>query len=176
MTDKERHYCLLRRRGFPEKHARRLATGLFIGIGLVTDTSFLAGRDDGFGKDERGRKQAYANARRLGIDTTGKSWFPSLARKGRGLGRDPDAWVGRKEGRGHIKKVCQKRNWNCEGSVNHKMRVDGPGPEDVPYRPAEDIVQREVETIVEKEHGGHIGPKKREELTETTRTRLTGNG
>jgi len=175
MTAKERHYRLLVRRGFPEQHARRLATGLFIGIGLVTDSTFMANRDDGFGKDERSRKVAYANARRLGIDTAGKSWFPGLARKGKGLGRDPDAWVGQKEGRGHIKKVCEKRNWNCEGSVNHKMRLDGPGPGDKPYTPAEDIVQRKVDDIVEKEHEGHITPKKRKELTEKTRTTLAGN-
>ena len=143
---------------------------------LVTDSTFMAGRDDGFGKDERSRRQAYANAKRLGIDTTGKTWFPSLARKGRGLGRDPDAWVGQAEGRGHIKRVCRKNNWSCEGSVKHKMRLEGPSPDEVPYRPAESIVRTKVEDIIDKDYGGHISPKKREELTETTRTRLTGNG
>ena len=85
MTDKERHYRLLRRRGFPEEHARRLATGLFIGLGLVTNTAFVAGRDDGFGKDDRGRRRAYANARAAGINPAGKIYSPQLARPGMGF-------------------------------------------------------------------------------------------
>lgn len=54
---------------------------------------------------------------------------------------DPEAFVS--EGRGQIKRVCEKRGWSCDGAV----KVNGRGGQDEPQRTrlGKDIVQREVQ-------------------------------
>lgn len=141
--------------------------------GIVTDDTFMAGRsDDGFGNDERARKIAYANARARGINPEGKVYFPSLARKGLGGGRDPDAWVPHQGARSHIRKVCERN-----GLVTDRIKTNTPDPiepEAKPYRVADDLVEREVNAIVAR-NKNDVTPKERAELKEQTAVRLAGN-
>ncbi len=157
-SDKQRHYQHLRRRGVSHKHACKLATGLFFSVGLSTSTTFMANRDDGFGTDDRSRKRHHAKARAAGINPTGKVWSPQL-----------NEWFSSKD---DVKRICERKGMTCEGLVN----VKGPAVEvkEGPYRVANDLVQEEVETIVARDHEGHIGEQALTDLTETTRERLTG--
>lgn len=172
--NQRRHYLMLLRRGFPEAHARRLAHGRWIGIGLVTNKAFVAGRGDGFGTDEKSRKIAYRNARKAGVNPAGKIWSPQLARPGMGLGRDPLAWLDPSQARSQVKAVCQKRGVACDGSVTVKEREPETDPCDKPYEVAESIVRDEVQDIL-SEHGSEMTSKEKSELHDQTKERLSGN-
>lgn len=115
--------------------------------------------DDGFGGDNGERQRAYAKAKAAGVNPEGKKYMPGLCRPG--VRYDPQAWV---SGRGDVKRVCEKNGWGCEGAVNVKaVERDEPGPDERPYRIADDIIDREVETIVEKQ-GGKVSAKQRKRL------------
>jgi hypothetical protein len=45
---------------------------------------------------------------------------------------DPLAFVPASGGRGHVKKVCEKRNWKCDGMVKTEMELDLPSHQ-IPY-------------------------------------------
>lgn len=79
--------------------------------------------------------------------------------------------------RDEIRNYCRQHNIELEG-LGVGMDVDrekrGPNAMERPYQVAEDIVRREVDQVVRREHGGVISPKKRRELTEATRARLSG--
>jgi hypothetical protein len=119
----------------------------------------MAGRDDGFGLDDRARKRAYAKARREGIDIGGKVWMPSL-----------NAWVGSKS---EVKALALAKGCGVRGAVN------APAPEPLEptpkkrYEVDDTIVQNEVDNIVD-DNRGDVTPKERKELVEATRTRLRG--
>lgn len=127
-------------------------------IALVTDTTFLANRDDGFGNDEVARKRAYAKARRNGTDIGGKFWSPQL-----------NSWVGSKA---EVIAKARAKGRGVSGSVNAPA-PELPPPEKKRYEVAEDMVQAAVQEVVE-EHGGDVTPKERTQLVETTRGRLRG--
>lgn len=165
--DRQRHFRQLLRTGMKARHARKLATGRFMGLGLKTDTTFMAGRDDGFNGDDETRKIAHRDARRMGMNVDSKVYMPSFA-KYRG---DPQACV---SGESDVKRLCDEQGKTIEGSINHKGYVepDEPSPDEAPYRVADDIVQNEANRIVEQ-HDGDVTPKERATLVEETRERLS---
>lgn len=104
---------------------------------LSTDNTFLEGHCNGSQfADAPGLGDYYkTEAEAAGQDVKGKVYLSGLAE----YPGDPRAWV---SGRGDVKKVCEERNYKCQGAVDHK-RDDGREP----FRPVvlgEDIVQREV--------------------------------
>lgn len=156
---KSRHLRMLLKRGVPLRHAMRLATGYLIGIGLSTDTTFLAGRGDGLPGGRRGNAKAIRKARQQGV--SGGFYSEQLGQ-----------WITSKE---DVKRICQEKGHGCSGLVNVPIREPETDPHDKPYKVADDVVQREVARVVEKEHDGKISKKKRADLTEATRERMTGN-
>jgi len=50
-------------------------------------------------------------------------------------------WVSSKS---DVKKICQEKNYDCEGSVTNKSHWDSPRPDEVPYKVADDIVDDAV--------------------------------
>lgn len=165
--DRQRHFRQLLRTGMKVRHARKLATGRFMSLGLKTDTTFMANRDDGFQGDDETRRLAHRNARRLGTSVDNKVYCPELA-EFRG---DPRACV---SGESDVRRLCDEQGKTIEGSINHKGYVepDEPSPDEAPYRVADDIVQNEADRIVEQ-HDGDVTPKERATLVEETRERLS---
>ena len=167
-----RHYRLLLRRGVPVRHARRLATGYLIGIGLATNTTFVANWGDGFDDlPNPGRDQAQRVARRAGVNPTGKTYCPGLAAPG--VSNDPKAWVPHDDAKGYVAKRCRELNYACPefGIKSREPETDS----EQPYRTAPELVNREVDRLVERDHGGKLQPAKRAELFEATQERLSGN-
>ena len=129
---------------------------------LNTDTTFMANRDDGLQCDEATRKRAYAKARAAGVSPHGKTYCPGLAKER----HDPEAWVSSKA---DVRRVCETRGYDCEGSVNVQAGAHDVQPE--PYRVADDIVEANVEkTCIENDL--KPTPKQRQEMTEATHDRL----
>lgn len=81
----------------------------------VTDATFLAGHCNGsqFAGQEAEGDFIRRVAESEGQSVKGKVYLGGLAK----YPGDPKAWV---DGRGDVKKVCEERGWNCEGSVNVK--------------------------------------------------------
>jgi len=166
------HYELCRSRGTSHKLAEMFA--FQEGPGLDTDTTFMAGRNEdpaGEGWDHKTIGEVYRQkARKAGVSPSGKTYLGTLAR----YPGDPEAWV---SGKGDVKRVVERRGWNCDGAVKHKS-PDRPLQEDGPYRVNEKVLEREVKREARKifEETGHkLTPKERTELKETTRTRVQGN-
>jgi hypothetical protein len=164
-----RHYEQLIRSGMPEKHARRLCHGKWQGLALNTDTTFFAGRGDGFHGDTPAsnftRKMAKRRAEAAGVNITGKHYFPSLADSP----MDPKAWV---DSRSDLARLANERGVGIEGAG---IKVDCPEPppeEDKPYEVANDIVAKRV-AETESEVGG-LSPRERGELFMETKERLSG--
>lgn len=92
-------------------------------------------------------------------------YIPQLAR----FPGDPEARVTSKS---DIRKLMERRGWSCEGLVDcDRLRLSGP-PER--YEVADDIVQRKVEDVIEREHGGKVSEAKRRELMEQWKERMSG--
>lgn len=125
---------------------------------LSTNTTFMANRDDGFGNDDNARRRRYAEARRNGVSTAGKVWSPQL-----------NTWHG---GKDDVKRICEERNLECTGLVNHRAHEVEP-EEEKRYVVAPDIVQREVERITD-EHGYEMSAGELKRLPDETRQRLSG--
>ena len=144
---------------------RRVAkqTTLSFGLcGLDTDTTFMANRGDGVQCGNAAKKQAYAAARTAGVSPDGKTYCPGLAQKR----HDPEAWIGSKA---DVKRVCESRGYDCEGSVNVKHRATDIVPD--PYRVADDLVERQVEKTIEQ-NDLRPTPKQRQDLTEAAAEKL----
>lgn len=131
---------------------------------LNTDTTFMANRDDGLQCDKATRKRAYAKARAAGVNPTGKTYCPGLARLG--VRHDPQAWI---NGKADVKRVCKSRGSSCTGSVNVKASATDVEPE--PYRVADDLVERQVNETIEQ-NDLRPTPKQRTELTEAAHEKL----
>lgn len=141
--------------------------------GIVTETTFVRGMDDGLGDDDFKRRFARAEARKAGVNPNGKIRFPGLCAPGKPY--DPKAWVSADNARAEVRKRCRELNYGCEGDVTVKQREPETDPTEGPYRVADKLVQKKVDQIVEKEHGGTLAPKKRADLVEATRERMAGN-
>jgi putative FmdB family regulatory protein len=139
---------------------------------LHTDTAFAAGWDGFPDRESFHRDQCKKAAKAAGVSTVGKTYCPSLARKG--VAHDPQAWVSHDDAKREIRKKCVEQNYECEdfGVSSREPETD---PSDRPYRVADDLVETAVDEIVEKNYEGHIEPKKRADLKEATAERLTGN-
>ena len=103
-----------------------------------SDTQFFAGMGDGFGRDEAGRQNALAEAKRAGVDVAGATYLPGLA----DFPGDPRAWVRTK---GEIRQQCEAKGLHADGpnfQVNGQLYAT-PKPEVAPV--AQDIVDEAVE-------------------------------
>lgn len=113
--------------------------------GIVTDSLFNIGQvnHNQFANDPDTGRRYLKIARRRGVNVSGATYMGSLAR----FPGDPEAWV---HGRGDVKRLCDRRGYSCEGSVNVKVREVAPPLADGPVV-ATDIVEREVKKIVAQE-------------------------
>lgn len=166
-TNVQAHYLKLRRSGFPHVHAKRLAHGRWQGIGLKTDTTFMAGRQqqDEFDGNKQLRATAEAKARAAGVNPTGKFYCAGLAKER----SDPEAWI---TGEGDVRRICKERGYGCEGSVTVKQPEVVPDHDEGPYRVADDIVHEEIDQRVGDEH---ITKRERDDMFETVQTELSGS-
>lgn len=133
------HYERCLRKGTSPKLAEMFATGQTPGI--MTDSVFLEGHCNGSQfQDTPHLGDAYAaEARRQGVDITGKVYLSGLAR----YPGDPEAWV---SSRGEVARILDQRGWGAEGAVTRKVtKVAEPNKIAV----AEDLIQNEMETILE---------------------------
>jgi len=133
---------------------------LFGAPALITETRFFArlGGDDGFGNNKLSRQLAHIRAERDGISTAGKRFFPEL-----------NAWCGDASELRHAAKDAGV------GIANHGISAPAPDVVEVerPYRVSDKIVEREVQEIVDREHGGSISHSQLSKLTDTVRNDLT---
>ena len=108
----------------------------------VTDSTYMKGHANGSQFQNCPHiGDAYAEtAKKAGMNIKGKRYLSGLA----AYPGDPKAWV---NGRGDIQKVCEERDWNCTGTVNHKSRGIRGTPKESPAL-ASDIVDRKVAEIV----------------------------
>lgn len=104
-----------------------------------TDREFLLGIGEQFA-DNQALGDYYGRvAREHGQNPKGKKYLSSLA----AFPGDPEAWV---DGRDDVRRVCEKRGWDCDGDVKVKgVRPDTSGP----YRVADDIVQARAADLLE---------------------------
>ena len=164
----QRHYLLLRRRGFPHVHAKRLSHGKWLGIGVKTDATFMHGRQhaDEFDGNKVTRSMAEAKARAAGVNPNGKVYSAGLATEQ----YDPNAWI---DSVSDVKRICNNNGWSCEGSVN----VQGPPPatppdHDEPYCIADDLVEEELDQRIGDEY---VPQKERDDMFEAVQTELSGD-
>ena len=106
----------------------------------------------------------------ISTDTRFMSRIPESQRRGSGyLNTQMDQVV---YGRDDIKRHCEREGIGCEGAVTVKRRSQDVDPG--PYRPGEVHVEREVQQIVDDNHGGRVTPAKRADLTEAVTERFSG--
>lgn len=78
-------------------------------------------------------------------------------------------WVG---SRADVKRICEEKNYDCDGSVHHKSRFDIPRDDEIPYRVADDIVHDACLDVLEEHPTALIDDP---DLITKTRERLTGD-
>lgn len=105
---------------------------------IGTDTQFLRNVSEQFAENQPLGDYYGKIARAHGQDPKGKKYLSSLAR----FPGDPEAFV---DGLGDVKRVCEKRGWDCDGDV----KVKGVRQEVGKYRVADDIVQERALDLVE---------------------------
>ncbi len=160
--DVQCRYEAMRANGQSHNMAEMLATQCV--PGLKTDTRFIARMDT------RGDVPAAyrAMARKAGVDTGDKQYISQMA----DYPGDPKAWI---SGPADIRRTCRERGWGCAGAVE----VDQPKietPDDAPYQVCDENVMREAKRMAAEDPGRASTPKKRENLIEETRERLSGGG
>lgn len=143
--------------------------------GIVTDTNFFNGTDDGFGNDQATRTRYRRQARAVGIDTTGKVYCPELCRKGLSGGRDSAAWVPRTNGRSHIKSVLQKRRWSSTGRVEVAEPSYDIPDEKEHYEPAPDIVEKATMMDIHRNKLKRVSKQERAAMKAENAKLLAGN-
>jgi hypothetical protein len=155
-------------RGVSHKLAEMFA--LRTGPSLSTDTRWLTGHHSHRQFDSPTAQGlgsvALAEARRQGVSVEGAVYKPGLA----SYPGDPTAWV---RDRGDVKRIAALKNLEIEGpGVTHHAVDDGtPDPLTLPYRVADDIVDREIGRI-EDVHPN--ATKDDPELREKVSRRLSG--
>lgn len=140
---------------------------------LRTTTTFMAGSDDGFGNDNRGRKIALAKARKAGVNVSGKKFHPGLAR--RGIQYDPNAWYGSES---EVRAKAEAKGCNLTGSITHTtgVRDSDYAKAEAPYRVSAATVAPEVELEVKRRHGGKATKEQVRKLYEEKIDLHSGNG
>jgi hypothetical protein len=142
-------YESMRRKGESHNMAEMLAVREAPGV--ETDSTFFAGIGTlakQFEGDEKVLEHVVSRAKALGYNPNPNDFYNgALVDPEIGPG-DPAAFVPATGGRGHVRKVCEQRDWSCSGSVNVKRsRREPPKPK---VRLADDIVQATVNTMVER--------------------------
>ena len=99
--------------------------------GAVSDREFFAGRgtlEDQYGGEPWYLKKITDTAKRHGYKPSPNDIYePQLAN----FPGDPSAFIPATGGRGHVKKVCERKSTTCHGLVKHTRR----GPEKDPLAP-----------------------------------------
>jgi hypothetical protein len=127
-----------------------------------TDREFLEGQHRQFEKCPRMGDWYKRQAESEGADVTGKVYLSGLA----AYPGDPRAWV---SGRHDVQKLCEERNWSCQGSVNVRAREVEPPP---PVPLAKDIIEREVHAAVESA-GEPLSERQVEDVREKVKDSMT---
>lgn len=102
-------YWKMRFDGQSHKLAEMLATRSFPAV-RGTDSDFMKGSHI---QDTQLDEYRHRMANAQGVDTTGKRYLAGLA----AFPGDPEAWV---SGTSDVKRVCEKRGWNCHGAVEYE--------------------------------------------------------
>lgn len=154
-------YVKVRRSGTADRMAEMLA--LQQCARGMTDDIFFSGMgtlDQQIGSNQKIERYVKA-ARAQGFNPTPHHvYFPNLAR----FAGDREAWVSRADGRGYIKKLCEKRGWACEGGINVKHRQ----PESDPLDPkncvamAPDVLRSNMRNMIKQDPS--LATKKPSEL------------
>lgn len=128
---------------------------------LRTDDTFFRGRRNYRGITPKHRQVLVNNARKNGISTEGKAYLPGLNSVGMAPGADPEAWV---QGRGDIRRVCERRGTGCEGEgINIKMREE-PADEKPSTGLADDLAEELTTKAIARDPS--LKSKKRQEVKE----------
>lgn len=143
-------YEAMRATGQSHRFAEMAALRVFPGV--MTDSVFLEGHCNGsqFAGQEKIGDHYRKIAEDAGQDVKGKVYISGLAQ----FPGDPRAWV---DGRGDVKRLCEERNWSCDGAVSH----------DAPVLPAKEVgldtqlVTKEVDQLMKQ-----YPEMKREEVAE----------
>jgi len=130
---------------------------------LRTDTRFMANLDGDGCMNNQTRKALHANARRLGININNTHYDGRLAR----FQGDPKACYGSRE---EARAICRKL-----GKASEDLGVKPPTDETtgMPYRVADECVNRRVDRVVERVHGGSVTPTVRKKIAEEVREQIT---
>ena len=140
-------YVRLRREGNGHRFAEMIACQQ--GPGLKTDVAFFQGQPalaEQFGSAKQ-LKRYIDVARKNGYNPGSRDVYqPGLAR----FPGDPEAFVPPTGGRGYVKRLCEKRGWACEGSVNVPYRepLEDPQKQDKPL--AEDLIRHRMKVEMKK--------------------------
>lgn len=117
-------YVALRNKG--ESHNMAEICALRRAPGIETDDTFLAGFGtlaDQFSGDEKQLQQRVNISEQHGYKpNVNDVYIHGLAR----FPGDPEAFVGHGKGKGHIKKLLEKRGWSADGAVKVKGRPSEP--------------------------------------------------
>lgn len=153
------HYLLCRRNGCAHGLAEMLA--LQKAPRGVSDGTFLAGKWNQF-QDTPHIGDVYKSAAVAGGQCVkGKVYLSGLAE----YPGDPRAWV---ETREDVRKVCEDRGWNAEGSVNVKGAKGDTPPLDVGLAP--DLVEGYAQAAVEADPG--LAERPAEEVREMVKDKM----
>ena len=135
-------YVNSRLAGTSHNLAEMFATRSFPGIkgtDAIFTSDWFSGDDDQNPYEQVWlREQAEA----AGVSTTGKKYLRGLA----DYPGDPTAWVG---GQSDVLAVAKAKNMTVHGYVEHEgIKYEGPDPFDRPYRVADDLIERELDSII----------------------------
>lgn len=100
-------------------------------ISLNTDAVFLEGHCNNSQLEKMDRRSAAflsREAEQAGVNVKGKVYLSSLA----AYPGDPFAWV---DGKGDVQRVCERRNWNCDGAVKVQSDNGRQVPQPDPAKP-----------------------------------------
>lgn len=161
-ADVQARYVAARQRG--EAHGMAEVIAFRQAPGLHTDTQFVRDVRTPFGlSDTPANRVIAAKLRKAGADQSGVYMGALAKRTG-----DPHAVV---RGRDDIKKVCGKRGWSCEGTVNVSANRDNFDP-GKPVGVAPDLIERRLRQEASKDPSIVSTKKKANEARKRIRERI----
>jgi hypothetical protein len=130
------------------KMAELLAARKFPGV--ATDTTFLSGfgsLEKQFQGDTQSLNETVSKARSLGYNPgVNDVYIPTMAR----FQGDPEAFLKAGEGRGKIRKLCEKRGTGCSGAVSVTAREPERDPLELAPKLHPKLVDEEVRRMVKR--------------------------